>query len=97
MAASVKKLVAYRPKDFPKLSGANQDQYFTTELRNIRNAINSIHDVLNAASQGVVQKSGLPTNADLLEGTSGLFKDTSGGGVYLAYNDGGTVKKVALT
>jgi hypothetical protein len=40
--------------------------------------------------------SGLPTTSNLLNQTWGVFKDTSGGGVYLAYNDGGTVKKVAL-
>ncbi len=42
-------------------------------------------------------KSGLPANTDLVAGSFGLFKDTSGGGVYLTYNDTGTIKKVALT
>ena len=46
---------------------------------------------------GANSKSGLPIATDLAPGTSGVFKDTSGGGVYLAYNDGGTLKKVALT
>jgi hypothetical protein len=48
---------------------------------------------------GVTQSiSGLPTTTQLpTAGTWGVFKDTSGGGVYLAANDGGTIKKVALT
>lgn len=44
-----------------------------------------------------VQQSGLPSASNLIAGTWGVFKDTSGGGVYVAYNDGGTIKKVALT
>lgn len=41
---------------------------------------------------------GLPTTANLPnDQTYGVFKDTSGGGVYVAYNDSGTIKKVALT
>jgi hypothetical protein len=44
-----------------------------------------------------VQKSGLPTTSDLAAGYFGMFKDTSGGGVYLAYNDSGSIKKVSLT
>jgi hypothetical protein len=43
-----------------------------------------------------VIKSVLPANTDIPQSTYGVFKDTSGGGVYLAYNDGGTIKKVAL-
>lgn len=45
---------------------------------------------------GVTAKSGLPASTDLSAGMQGVFKDTSGGGVYLAYNDAGTIKKVAL-
>lgn len=44
-----------------------------------------------------VQKSGLPTTSDIPSGYWAVFKDTSGGGVYVAYNDSGTIKKVALT
>ncbi len=44
-----------------------------------------------------ITKAGLPANTDLVAGSFGLFKDTSGGGVYLTYNDAGTIKKVALT
>lgn len=44
-----------------------------------------------------IQKSGIPATGDLVAGQCGVFKDTLGGGVYLAYNDAGTVKKVALT
>lgn len=43
------------------------------------------------------QKSGLPATTDLYQGTYGFFKDTSGAGVYAAYNDAGTIKKVQLT
>lgn len=41
--------------------------------------------------------SGLPNPGDLIAGGWGVFKDTGGGGVYVAYNDAGTIKKVALT
>lgn len=44
-----------------------------------------------------VQKSGLPAAGDLAAGTWGVFKDTSGGGVYVAYNDAGAIKKAQLT
>lgn len=45
-----------------------------------------------------VANGGIPTTTELpLAGTAGIFKDTSGGGVYLAYNDGGTIKYVTLT
>lgn len=43
-------------------------------------------------------KSGAPTTTDLTTSAEwGIFKDTAGGGVVLAYNDGGVIKKVALT
>lgn len=41
--------------------------------------------------------SGLPTTSNLAPGQWAVFKDTSGGTVNLAYNDAGTIKKVALT
>ncbi|MDB5612036.1 MAG: hypothetical protein JWP25_8936 [Bradyrhizobium sp.] len=47
--------------------------------------------------QGAFSQAGIPTIADLAPGTHQVFKDTSGGGVYLAYNDAGTIKKVSLT
>jgi hypothetical protein len=46
---------------------------------------------LPTAQSGSASPNGLYTSA------WGVFKDTSGGGVYLAYNDAGTIKKVALT
>lgn len=52
---------------------------------------------MDATSIYALQKSGLPSTSDLAAGTWGVFKDTSGGGVYVAYNDSGTIKKVALT
>lgn len=42
-------------------------------------------------------KAGAMVAADIPAGTFALFKDTSGGGVVLGYNDGGTLKTVALT
>lgn len=42
-------------------------------------------------------KDGPPTTDDLLAGTAGVFKDTSGGDVVLAYNDDGAIVTVALT
>ena len=42
-------------------------------------------------------KSGAMVAADIPAGSFALFKDTSGGGVVLGYNDGGTLKTVALT
>lgn len=38
----------------------------------------------------------IPSTTVLLPSTWGLFKDNGGGGVYVAYNDAGTIKKVAL-
>lgn len=49
------------------------------------------------AGFGTFQIAGLPTTTNLPARTWGVFKDTSGGGVYVAYNDNGTIKKVALT
>jgi hypothetical protein len=41
--------------------------------------------------------SGAPTATQLPAGTAGIFKDSSGGGVVVAYNDGGTIKSAALS
>ena len=47
---------------------------------------------------GFSRSGGVPTTTDVpAQGTFGVIKDTTGGGVYLAYNDGGTIKKVQLT
>lgn len=47
---------------------------------------------------GAISGSGLPTTTNFPDpGTGGLYKDTSGGGVYSVYNDAGVIKKVALT
>lgn len=96
MASTISDLVNYTQSDFPQLN-ADQQRWFSNEFRKIRNAINSIETIMRAGSIGVTPKAGLPATADLSAGEAGLFKDTSGGGVYLAYNDGGTIKKVALT
>jgi hypothetical protein len=42
------------------------------------------------------QISGLPLAANLYAGAYEVFKDTSGGGVYLAYNDAGTIERIQL-
>jgi hypothetical protein len=55
---------------------------------------------LKVNSSGVVlakSKSGAPTTTDIPAGLAAVYKDTSGGGVKLYYNDAGTLKSVALT
>ncbi len=42
-------------------------------------------------------KSGLPTASDISAGTWGVWKNTVDSKVYVAANDGGTIKKVELT
>jgi hypothetical protein len=42
-------------------------------------------------------KDGLPTTADLVVGDWGVFRDSSGGTVRVAYNDNSTIISVALT
>jgi hypothetical protein len=93
---NITKLSTYRPAGYPIMDGG-QEPYLTTEFRRIGQALASVTDMIQAAAFGVTKKAGLPTTTDLPPGTSGVFKDTSGGGVYLAYNDAGTIKKVALT
>lgn len=47
---------------------------------------------------GAYSGAGLPTTTQFPDtNTGGLYKDTSGGGVYMVYNDAGTIKKVSLT
>ncbi len=47
---------------------------------------------------GAIQASGLPTTTQFPDsGTGGLYKDTSGGNVYIVYNDAGTIRKAQLT
>jgi len=41
-------------------------------------------------------KSGVPATTDLAQGEAGVFKDSAGATVVLAYNAAGTIKKVAL-
>lgn len=95
MAFSVKSLIGYVQANYPSLPV--NATWFNTEFGKIKKAIVSIEALLNAGGMGVTAKAGLPLVADLPAGASGVFKDTSGGGVYLAYNDAGTIKKVALT
>jgi len=42
-------------------------------------------------------KSGAMVNTDIPQGAWALFKDSSSGAVVLGYNDGGTLKTVALS
>lgn len=45
-----------------------------------------------------MQKTGAPTTVDLQTNMEwGIFKDLTAGTVVLAFNDGGTIKKVTLT
>ena len=92
----VSNLVNYANRSYPNIPGAEQP-WFEQEFQAIRNAVNSIETILKLGSIGVTVKSGLPVAGDLAKGTCKLFKDSSGGGVYLAYNDAGTLKKVQLT
>lgn len=96
MATNIKKLVPYKPSDYPTLTQGDA-KYFTAEFRRINQAIASLGDIAQAGMLGVTRKAGLPATTDLPAGASGVFKDTTGGGVYLAYNDAGVIKKVALT
>lgn len=41
-------------------------------------------------------QAGIPTTAQIAPSTWGVWKDTTGGGVYVAANDGGTMKSVPL-
>jgi len=95
MSSNVTKLTPYNPAAYPTVDGG-QPTYLTTEFRKIGQAVSSLAVTLKAAQFGVTKKAGLPAVADLPSGTSGVFKDTSGGGVYLAYNDAGIIKKIAL-
>ncbi len=45
---------------------------------------------------GVIQKSGAPSTAELpIVGTVAVFKDTSGGSIQQVYNDAGTIRRIA--
>lgn len=95
MATTIESLVNYNNSPYPQLPNADA-QFWNNELRKIRSAINSIEVLLKAGGLGVTVIAATPTTANLPASASGLFKVT-GGAVYLAYNDAGTIKKVALT
>lgn len=48
-------------------------------------------------SETFILKNGVPAASDIPAGSSAVFRDTGGAAYYFAYNDGGTIKKVALT
>lgn len=91
MALSVNSLLRYVQSNYPTLPV--NAAWFNTEFGKLKKSITSIISVMQAGCLGVT--AGTPTTANLPEGTAGLF-DT-GTAVYLAYNQSGTIKKVALT
>ena len=93
---TISSLVGYAKAQFPVIN-ANMPVFFTSEFQKIQTALNTTQQVQNAGQMGVTPNTGLPTTANLPVGGAGLFKDTSGGGVYLAYNDNGTIKKATLS
>jgi hypothetical protein len=95
MSQTIDDLANYNPADYPQLPNA-EAQFFTKEFRKLRNAINSIEAVMKAGGLGVTVVASTPTGSNLPVGATGVFKVTAGGAVYLAYNDAGTIKKVAL-
>jgi len=96
MATTVQSLINYLASSYPTIAeGLNV--FWTKELQKIKTSINAANNVIRSGQLGVTPNSGVPTTSDLPVGGAGVFKDTSGGGVYLAYNDNGTIKKVALT
>ena len=95
MASTIADLINYAQGDYPQLPNADA-QWFTKEFRKLKLAINSIETVMAAGGIGVTVVASTPTTSNLPAGAAGVFKVT-GGAVYLAYNDAGTIKKVALT
>lgn len=92
---NVSQLVQYVNATFPTLPNANP-QWFTNEFRNIASAFRSVEGIMSSGGLGVTVVAATPTTTNLPVGCAGVFKVT-GGAVYLAYNDAGTIKKVALT
>lgn len=92
---SIDSLISYVQSNYPTLP--INAQWFNNEFGKLKKSITSIVAVMRTGSMGITPISGLPTTSNLPAETAGLFKDTSGGGVYLAYNDAGTIKKVQLS
>jgi hypothetical protein len=93
---NIQQLVAYVNSSYPTLPNTNLPVFFSKEFRSIATALNSVEAVLQSGALGVSVVAATPTTANLPASAAGLFKVT-GGAVYLAYNDAGTIKKVALT
>ena len=76
---------------------------FESAVSGINSGVGNVAGILDPSCSsdgfvGVVMAAGLPTTTQFPnQNTGGLYKDTSGGGVYMVYNDAGTIKKVALT
>ena len=68
----------------------------TANVGRLRVAAHASGTVRNLAIDGYTM-SGAPSATQLPASTWGLFKDSGGGGVVLAYNDAGSIKTVALS
>jgi hypothetical protein len=85
------------------LSGLQFDCEFSSSIQNDGSAFPGTGNICDPSSTyngffGVITGSGTPTTSQFTQaGTGGLYKDTTGGSVYIVYNDAGTIKKVALT
>lgn len=95
MATTISSLISFVTAHYPTIDNAIP-QFFNAQFRAISKAITSCQDVTKAGQLGVTVVSATPTTSNLAAGQSGVFKVT-GGAVYLAYNDAGVIKKVALT
>ena len=75
--------------------GAEGEPLYTTDSEQLY-----IHNGTSYKHQGIkrTSTSADPTTTEYPnDKDAGIHKNTTSGNVYLAYNDGGTVKKVALT
>lgn len=75
---------------------AGLDWKTTANVARLRVAALASGTVRNLAIDGYTM-SGAPSATQLPASTWGLFKDSGGGGVVLAYNDAGSIKTVALS
>lgn len=75
-------------------SAAQVDIYAFGTTQAARFSSSSI--IYTALAFAGASKAGSPTTTDLAAGRAGVYKDTTAGTVALWYNDGGTMKSVAL-
>ena len=93
---TISSLTGYAKGQFPVIS-QNLNVFLNNEFQKIQTSMRSTQQIQSAGQMGVTPNTGVPTTSDLPPGGAGLFKDTSGGGVYFAYNDNGTIKKATLS